>query len=102
MIWCVILGVLAAIGALFVLWLLLGALLPGGKDSAVAVLCKEGNEKSLLRRYRWLRELSLLRCDIVLLDSRLPLEARQEIIEHYPGVDFLTSEQWLIEIKERK
>ena len=61
----ILLGLLAAIGALSVLWVFFGILLPGGKGGAV--VCLGWPEEALLGRYRWLRELGLVRCPLIVI-----------------------------------
>ena len=101
MFWNIWIGFLAAVGALLLLWLLWGAVVPMAAFREVAVSCTLGGEYDLLRRYRWLRELGLCRCRLCLLDSQLPPEAQKQILEKYPGVRFCTPEQWLQEQTER-
>lgn len=93
----VIMGVFAAVGVLFLLWLLLGACLTGCRRTTVAIYCREQDLLALLRRYRWLRELGLVHTSLVILDSALCREARQSITQTYPGVTFCTTQQWLLE-----
>ena len=77
MIWFVILGTLAAFGALCILWILIGALLcsPG-----CAVVCLSRQEDAVLvrRRCRWLRELGFVRNPVVVVCA---LSTAQEMIE---------------------
>ncbi len=91
MFWNVILAFFAAVGALFLIWLIAGAFLPRCAQCSVAVSCLPGEEWKLLRRYRWLRELGLVRCKLILLDSTLSAEAQDEIMRHYPYVKFSES-----------
>lgn len=101
MIWYVIIGFFAAVGCLFLLWLLYGACLPKTRAEAVAVLCQPGRERQLLRRYRWMRDLGLTNSSVVLVGSALSSREQSEMIQNFPGVTFLTPEQWLEETKER-
>ncbi len=94
MIWYVIFGVFAAFGALCALWVFFGVFLPGSRGCTAVVLCKPGQEEAVLRRYHWLRELGLARCRLILLDSHLPPEKQQFIMEKYRGVEFTTLAQW--------
>lgn len=100
MIWYVIIGFFAAVGLLFLLWLVFGALLPGSRPGTVVLFCPQGREKALLQRYRWLRDLGLVRCRLVLLESRLPLPRQKELTQHFPGVRFCTLEQWQSETEK--
>ena len=101
MFWNVWIGLFAAVGALFFLWLLRGLFLPAAEAKEVAVYCAAGGEISLLRRYRWMRELGLSRCRLCLVGSKLSDEIQKQIREEMPGVRFCTPEQWLEDMKER-
>ena len=61
----IILGTLAAMGVLSVLWLCFGALLPGSRGGIF--VCLEPPEGSFLIRYRWLRELGLWNGPLVIV-----------------------------------
>ena len=58
--WYVLVGALAAYGALSALWAGLGWLLPGLKGCAVVYMGRPG--EGIRRRYRWLRGLGLIDC----------------------------------------
>ena len=58
--WYVLLGALAAYGALSALWAAFGWLLPGLRGCAL--VCIGLPEEGARRRYRWLRGLGLLEC----------------------------------------
>lgn len=74
----VILGTMAAIGALSVLWALFGWLLPGGEEAAVVFPVRPGDgELSPAGRYLWLRSLGLLNCPLVAVDLGLSDRERQ-------------------------
>ncbi len=89
----VILGVLAAFGALCILWVLFGTLLPhpGGR----LVYTCDGREEAAVRRYLWLRDLGLLRCPLVLIGSSLPGKRRQQIAIKCRSIIFYTPEEWI-------
>lgn len=59
----VALALLAAIGAMSALWAALGWLLPGGEG--MALVCAGAPDENMVRRYRWLRGLGLLRCPLL-------------------------------------
>lgn len=61
----VIVGALAAVGAMSILWVFFGWLLPG-MTGGVLVYLRRPCEGSL-RRYRWLRELGLVRCPLLIV-----------------------------------
>ncbi len=90
----VIVGVLAAFGALCVLWVLFGCLLPRPGGCKLVYVC-DGREEAVLRRYFWLRDLGLLRCPLVLIGSRLPEGRRQQIALKCRSVYFYTPEEWI-------
>ena len=58
--WYVLLGFLAAYGALSALWAGLGWLLPGLQGSALVYMGTPA--EGIRRRYRWLRGLGLMNC----------------------------------------
>lgn len=68
----IVLGVLAAFGALCALWALLGFLLPRQRGAVTVCLCRgDGAEEHLIRRHRWLRDMGLIRDPLILLDDGL-------------------------------
>ena len=83
----IIFGVLAAFGALAVLWALFGFLLPGHRGLAMVYLCR-GREEAVVRRYIWLRDLGLLHGPLILVDCALPEEERLCLIGNRHGVEF--------------
>lgn len=60
---CFVLVLLAAMGAMGLVWALLGWLLPSGQG--MVLVCLELPDPGVLSRYRWLRGLGLLRCPLV-------------------------------------
>ncbi len=94
----VILGTLAAFGVLCIAWLLLGILLPRPRGGVLVYAAGEG-EDVILRRYFWLRDLGLLRCPLVMLDSQFSPHRKEKITEKCPSVRFYTTEQWIEEIE---
>ena len=97
MFWYVIVGFLASVGMLTLLWLLAGFFLPGSGAGKVALHCPAGKEYVLLRRYRWLREMGWVRFEVIILDSLLPQEAQTALVQRFPGVFFDTLEHWQTE-----
>ena len=61
--WYVLLGFLAAYGALSALWAGLGWLLPGLRGCALVYMGRPC--EGIRRRYRWLRGLGLLSCPLL-------------------------------------
>ena len=76
----IVLGVLAAFGALSVLWALFGFLLPGQCGAVTVCLCRgDGAEEPLIRRHRWLRDMGLIREPLILLDGGLTEEEKRRL-----------------------
>ncbi len=98
----VILGVFAAFGVLCVLWVLYGALLPGFKGGAMVFYSKPDTEEAILRRYGWLRDLGLVRCPLILLDSGTSVERREQIHRKYHNVEFYTLAEWTARLDEER
>lgn len=76
----IILSVLASFGALSAAWALFGGLLPGGKGGAAVVLCRAGDRpEATLRRYRWLRDLGLIRYPLLIVDGGMEPKERARL-----------------------
>lgn len=75
----VVMGTLAAFGAWCILGMVLGLLIPGGKEMTAVAVC-HCPEDCLLqkRRWRWLRRMGLVKGKLLLIDEdtekRLELE----------------------------
>lgn len=78
----IVLTVLAGFGALCVLWAIFGAWLPGYRGTVMICLCRCGEEEAVIRRYRWLRGMGLLRCPLVLVGSTLSQEELHRLRKH--------------------
>ena len=89
----VILACLAAFGALCALWVLLGGWLTGCRGGELMIRCARGTEVAVLRRYRWLRGMGLVRARLILLDNGLQPSLRQELECRNPDVEFIMPEQ---------
>ena len=61
----ILIGMLAAMGLLSVLWVCFGWLLPGVKGCALVLLGRP--DEGFLRRYQWLRDLGLLTCPLLVV-----------------------------------
>lgn len=61
--WYVLLGTLAAFGALSGIWTLLGWLLPGA--GGCALVCVGAPDEGIRSRYRWLYAVGFLRCPLI-------------------------------------
>lgn len=77
----VVMGMLAAFGALCAIWVGLGMLLPGSGKTVIYCICRKEQAFALRRRWRWLRDLGLIRGRVVILcDRQRALESiRQEL-----------------------
>lgn len=76
--WYILLGTLAAYGALSALWAVLGWLLPGAEGCALVCVGLPG--EGLRRRYRWLYGMGLLKCPLIALcPEPVPEEKETEI-----------------------
>ncbi len=78
MVWWVILGTLAAFGALSILWVLFGHFLPGRKGMVAVYL--GADVRTAVRRHRWLRDLGLVRSALIVVDTPGP---------ECPGVEYV-------------
>ena len=77
----VILGALAAFGALCALWLLAGAILPGGRDGMMVYCWRDSAAgRGFIARWRIQWELGLLRCRLAVIDLGLTEEDRDFLI----------------------
>ena len=82
---CVILGTLAAFGALCAVWTVLGWLLPGLKGCAL--VCVGTPEEEILARYRFLQGIGLLDCPMLVVTDT---EEERTDIEICGGKDLLS------------
>ncbi|MBQ7345200.1 MAG: hypothetical protein IJW45_03955 [Oscillospiraceae bacterium] len=65
MIWLLV--ILAAFGALCVLWVLFGFLLTGTKGTVMVCLHPQDAE-AVVRQHGWLQDLGLVRCPLIMVD----------------------------------
>lgn len=76
--WYVLLGTLAAYGALSAVWALLGWVLPGVEGCAL--VCVGAPDEGIRSRYRWLRGLGLLNCPLIAVaEEAVPVGRETEI-----------------------
>lgn len=82
-----VIGMLAAFGMLCALWVLLGVFLPGSSKTVTYCLCSKEDAIYIRRRWRWLKDLGLIRGRIVILcDKQRTLEHIKQELEHIdPG-----------------
>lgn len=68
----ILLGTLAAFGALCVLWMIFGVLLPCGRKNVLIAAGRPGEtEVSFVRRYLWLRGMGWIQSPLVIVDLGL-------------------------------
>ena len=72
----IIFGMLAAFGALSILWTALGWLLPAGQGCVL--VCYGTPDIGILSRWKWLRSLGLLRCPLVAVTEEDCLDTETE------------------------
>ena len=89
----VLLGLLAAFGLFCVLWVIFGFLLPGSRRCTVILLCNPSDEAAMLSRLLWLREMSLLRCKVLLSGRGIAARQRAQIRKKYHFVEFCDPEE---------
>ena len=95
MVWCVILGFLAAFGLLCALWVLFGLILPCKTNCQTAVVCCDGQALAVIRRFCRMRQMGLTRSELTVLDSALTNHQQQLIQKRYPYIRFCTRQAWL-------
>ena len=90
----IVLTVLAAFGAVSVLWALFGFLLPGQRGTAMVYLWREpGKGELALRNYGWLRDWGLIRGPLLLIDCGMTEEERTRLIKGRQGIEICTLEE---------
>lgn len=68
----IVIGTLAAFGALCILGMMLGLLIPGGREVTAVAVCRNGEEcLPERRRWRWLRRMGLVSGRLLLIDEAL-------------------------------
>ena len=99
----ILLTVLAAFGALCVLWALFGFLLPGQRGAALVCVCRPGNqEEAIIRHYGWLRDLGLLRAPLLLIDGGLTEEERARLLKCRQGVTICGPEELVSRLEQER
>lgn len=103
MITWIVLAVLAAFGALCVIWALFGFLLPGQRGAAVVCICRgDAREEQLIRHYGWLRDLGLVRAPLLLLDGGLTEEERARLLKCRQGAEVCTMEELASRLEQER
>lgn len=86
----IILGALAAIGAMSLFWAILGWLLPAGQGCLL--VCFGAPDEGILSRYRWLRGMGLLRCGLLSVEADCPCPG--DDVEYCCGESVLSRLEW--------
>ena len=93
MVWYAVIGTLAAFGLASVLWALYGWFLPVECGTVMIYTGRSGAaEEIAVRRYRWLRDLGLVRGPMLLVRQEWKPEER-EMLLHYPEIEFCSPEE---------
>lgn len=95
MFWYVIIGFLAAFGALCALWSLLGAWMTDATPCRIVLFPAPGREETAAHRYLWLRQLGLIRGQITLVCDTLPTQIPA-------GVECLTWEAYCQQLEQER
>lgn len=99
----IVLAVLAAFGALCVIWALFGFLLPGQRGAALVCVCRgSAREEQLIRHYGWLRDLGLLRAPLLLIDGGLTEEERARLPKCRQGVEICGPEELYSRLEQER
>ena len=71
----ILLGTLAAIGLLSLIWVFLGALFPASRGGAF--VCLDQPSEALVARYRWLREVGLVNGPMLIVSDAWEVNGMQ-------------------------
>ena len=88
----ILIGTLAAFGAFFVGFALMGWLL-GSSGGFRLVSFPAADPAAGLFRYRMLRGLGLLTCPLVMADTALSPEEKAWLVKKFPGIRFCSPEE---------
>lgn len=82
----IVITVLAAFGLLCALWVCLGFLLPGQKGVVMVYYCRGENPEAVIRRHRWLGDLGLIRCGLIIVDGGMT-EQQRKMLTNRHGIE---------------
>lgn len=99
MIGYIIIGFLAAFGALCALWVMFGAWLTAPAEGRIVIFPAPHQEEVALRRYLWLRSLSVLRGPVTVV-TVAPL--CPSLTDRIYWVEFLTLEQYMLRLEQER
>lgn len=100
MFWYVLMGFLAAFGALCALWVLFGLLFHAPIRCHLAVTCPKNGEITVIRRFCRFRELGMIHSDLTVLNSELNARQQHAIRKKFPYIRFMNRQSWLSEYAE--
>ena len=95
-----ILSILAACGVLSILWVFLGWLLPGQRRLFAVYVCRGEEIDALLRRYRWLRDMGVIRGRLLIVDEGMTEQQKQWTEKHM--VEICTREELADRVREER
>ena len=97
--WMIVLGAMAAFGAICILRVLFGWMLPGFEDGILLITVSAGIPESFsIRRYVYLKELGLLNCTMLAVDLGLSETERKWLLQQNCGIEIVDPEDlngWL-------
>ncbi len=95
MVFYVIIGAFGAFGALCALWILLGAYLTDAFGGKLVLHLAPGKIPAALHRYRWLRELGLIRGKLVIVTTSPPKTQP-------PDAEIMTLGQYVAQLEQEQ
>lgn len=96
MIWYVLIGLFAAYGLFVSLWILFGAWLTGYQGGTVVVHCPEGQVEKVVRRYRFFRQLGLVRSRLVLVTEQA------QSVQEDSDIEMISPEEYLRRLEQER
>lgn len=96
MIWYVLIGLFGAFGLFAALWILLGGWLTGCRGGTVVVHCQADCAETVMRRYRFLRQLGLVRSRLLLVTDR------EQPMQEDSDIEMISPEQYLRRLEQER
>ena len=91
--WMIVLGAMAAFGAICILRVLFGWMLPEFEDGILLISVSAGIPESFsIRRYVYLKELGLLNCTMLAVDLGLSETERKWLLQQNCGIEIVDPE----------
>ena len=92
--WILCIAVMAAFGAVCMIWALFGWMIPGSKGGIMVCFGTPGlPESAFFRRYLFLRNLGLLEIPLIIVDRGLSAPERRKLEHTYRGIELCGSEE---------